>query len=157
MGVAAAGGLGRELGGQGGQDAGLVFGLGGDQAGGAFRLQVQHGPQGGEDVHAVQAQVVGGPAGGQGGGQVPVAGPVYLVHPAAQPGDRLLPGVGGQGPPGRGRAGLVAAGLWSGRVRGEAVGQAGEQGGQRGVMAGLAGVEPGELLAVSGELVQRSR
>ena len=96
---------------------------------------------------------MGFPAGGQGGGQVPVAGPVYLVHPAAQPGERLLPGVGGQGPPGRGRAGLVAAGLRSGRVRGKAVGQAGEQGGQRGVMAGLAGVEPGELLTVSGELV----
>ena len=100
---------------------------------------------------------MGGPAGGQGGGQVPVAGPVDLVDPAAQPGERLLPGVGGQGPPGGRGAGLVAAGLRSGRVRGKAVGQGGELGGQRGVMAGFAGVEPGELLTVSGELVQRSR
>ena len=73
-GVAAAAGLGAELFGQGGQDAGLVFGLGRDQAGAADGLQVQHGPQFGQDVQAVQAQVVGGPAGAEPGGQVPVAG-----------------------------------------------------------------------------------
>ena len=120
-------------------------------------LEVQHGPQGGGDVQGVQAQVVGWPAGAEGGGQVAVAGPVDLVDPGAQPGERLLPVVGAELPPGRGRAGLVAAGSSSGRVRGQAVGQAGEQGGQGGVVAGFAGVEPGELLAVGGELVQRSR
>ena len=44
-GVAAAVGLDAELVGQGGQDAGLVFGLGGDQGGAAGGLQVQHRPQ----------------------------------------------------------------------------------------------------------------
>ena len=55
-------------------------------------LEVQDRPQAGGDVQGVQAQVVGGPAGAEGGGQVAVAGPVDLVHPGAQPGDRLAAG-----------------------------------------------------------------
>jgi len=93
--VAAGVGLGAELGGQGGQDAGLVFGLSGDQAGTAGGLQVQHRPQLGQDVQAVQAQVVGGPAGAQAGGQVSVSGPVDLLDPGPQPGEGFLPVVGG--------------------------------------------------------------
>ena len=65
-GVAAAVGLDAELVGQGGQDAGLVFGLGGDQGGAAGGLQVQHRPQLGCDVQPVQAQVVGWPSRGRG-------------------------------------------------------------------------------------------
>ena len=53
QGVAAAGGFGGQLGGQGGQDAGLVFGLGGQRPRGAFGLEVQDGPQVGQDVEAV--------------------------------------------------------------------------------------------------------
>ena len=42
-----------------------------------------------------------------------------------------------------------------GRVGAGAGGQAGEQAGQGGVVGGFAGVEPGDLLALGGELVQR--
>ncbi len=72
--MAAAAGLGHQLGGQSGQDAGLVFGVGGQQPGGALRLEAEHQPQAGQHVQAVQAQVVRGLAGGEGSGQVPVAG-----------------------------------------------------------------------------------
>lgn len=61
--MAAAVGLDAELVGQGGQEAGLVLGLGGDQPGAAAGLQVQHRPQFGQDVECVQAQVVLIPAG----------------------------------------------------------------------------------------------
>src|SRR5690348_5154786 len=115
--VAAAGGLGVQLGGQGGQDAGLVFGLGGDQAGGASGLEVQHGPQGGGDVQGVQAQVMGGPAGSEGGGEVAVAGAVDLLDPAAELGDGLAAVLAGQGPPGGSKAGLVTGGVFVGLVR----------------------------------------
>ena len=67
-GVAAARCLGHELGGQSGQDTGLVLGLGGQEPGIAPGLEIEHGPQVGEDVEPVQAQVVGGPAGAEGGG-----------------------------------------------------------------------------------------
>ena len=148
------GGFEPELAGEGGQDAGLVFGLGGQQRGGTVRLQVQDGPQLGQDVQAVQAQVVGGPAGAQGGGQVAVAGLVDPLDPAAQPGDGLLAVAGGEFPPGGRRAGLVAAGILTGTGAG---GQAGEQRGQGGVVRGFAGVEPGELLTAGGELVGTGR
>ena len=59
-------------------------------AGVRLGLQVEDGPQLGQDVQAVQAQVVGGPAGAQGGGQVAVAGLVDLLDPGAQPGDGLV-------------------------------------------------------------------
>jgi hypothetical protein len=99
-----------ELIGQGGQDAGLVFGLGRQQPGGAAGLKIQDGPQAAEDVQAVQAQVVALPAGAQGGGQVPVAGPVHLLYPGLQPRDRLLPFGVGELPPCRGRTGTETAG-----------------------------------------------
>ena len=144
-----------QLGGQGGQDAGLVFGLGGQQHVVAAGLEVQHRPQAGGDVQGVQAQVVGGPAGAEGGGQVAVAGPVDLLHPGAQPGDRLLPVIRAELPPARRRVRLVSAGILVGRVGAGAGGQAGEQAGQGGVVGGFAGIEPGDLLALGGELVQR--
>ena len=78
-------GFGRHLLGEGGQDPGLVFGLGGQHGGGAGGLQVEHRPQLGEDVDPVQAQGVLVPARAQDGGELPVAGPVHLLHPAAQP------------------------------------------------------------------------
>ena len=112
--MAAVGGLEPELAGEGGQDAGLVFGLGGQQRGGAAGLEVEGGPQLGQDVQGVQAQVVGGPAGAEGGGQVAVAGLVDLLDPAAEPGDWFLAVVGGEFPPGGRRAGLVAAGILTG-------------------------------------------
>jgi hypothetical protein len=77
--VAAAGGLGHQLGGQARQDAGLVFGLGRQHPRGSFRLQVEHRPQIGQDVRAVQAQVVRGPAGGEGGAGR-VANGINTVH-----------------------------------------------------------------------------
>ena len=113
-------------------------------------LEVEHGPQVGQDVQAVQAQVVGGPAGAEGGGQVAVAGLVDLLDPGAEPGDGLLAVAGGEFPPGGRRAGLVAAGILTG---GGVGGQAGEQGGEGGVVRGFAGVELGELLTAGGELV----
>jgi predicted ATPase len=60
---------------------------------------------------AVQAQVVGGPAWSERGGQVAVAGPVYLLDPGAQPGEVFPPFVGREFPPGRRRAWLVGAGV----------------------------------------------
>ena len=109
--VGAAGGLGHQLGGQGGQDAGLVFGLGRQQAGGAVGLEVQDRPQGGRDVQGVQAQVVGFPAGREGGGQVAVAGAVDLLDPGAEPGQGFGAVGGREPPPRRGRVGLVAVGV----------------------------------------------
>ena len=85
--VAAAVGLDPELVGQGGQDARLVLGLGGQQSGMPVAVDRQHRPQLGCDVQPVQAQVVGGPAGAEAGGQVAVAGPVDLLDPGPQPGD----------------------------------------------------------------------
>ena len=118
-------GLGAELVGQGGQDAGLVFGLGGDQGGAAGGLQVQHRPQLGCDVQPVQAQVVGGPAGAEAGGQVPVAGPVDLLDPGPQPGDGFRPVGGRQLPPRRCWLGAVTVGV---RVGLAGCGELGERG-----------------------------
>jgi hypothetical protein len=172
--VAAAAGLGPQLAGQGGQDAGLVFGLGRYQPGAAAGLQVQRRPQLGQDVEGVQAQVVLLPAGAEAGGQVPVAGPVDLLHPGAQPGDWLPAICGRQLPPRRRRCGTVPAGFgvgWAGcgepgeggRVvlqraadAGGLAGEFGELAGQGGVVLSLAGVEPGELLALRGEPVQQA-
>ena len=169
--MAAAVGLGAELVGQGGQDAGLVFGLGGDQGGAAGGLQVQHRPQLGCDVQPVQAQVVGGPAGAEPVGQVPVAGPVDLLDPGPQPGDRFRTVGGRQLPPRRCWPGAVTVGVRAGLAgRGELgergsvllydaaeggglVGELGQLSADRGVMLSLAGVEPGDLLGVGGELV----
>ena len=78
---------------------------------GPFGLEVQDGPQAGQDVQAVQAQVVGLPAGREGGGEVAVAGAVDLLDPAAQPGDGVVAVGGREFPPGGGRVGLVAAGV----------------------------------------------
>ena len=112
QGVAAAGGFGGQLGGQGGQDAGLVFGLGRQGPRGAFGLEVQDGPQVGQDVQAVQAQVVRAPAGGEGGGQVAVAGAVDLLDPGLEAGDGFGPVGGRELPPRRRRARAVA--VWVG-------------------------------------------
>ena len=111
--MAAAGGFGGQLGGQGGQDAGLVFGLGRQGPRGAFGLEVQDGPQVGEDVQAVQAQVVRAPAGGEGGGQVAVAGAVDLLDPGLEPGDGFGP-VGGREFHHAGAGRVVAVGSASG-------------------------------------------
>ena len=121
--MAAAGRFGHQLGGQGGQDACLVFGLCGQHPRGAFGLEVEHRPQVGQDVQAVEAQVVGGPAGGEGGGQVTVAGAVDLLHPGVQPGDGFAAVGGREFPPRRWRAGTVAV-LVGGRGLGE-LGQGG--------------------------------
>jgi hypothetical protein len=94
------------------------------------------------------------PAGAEGGGQVAVAGPVNLVHPGPQPGDRFLPVLRAELPPARRRVRLVRAGILVGRVGAGAGGQSGEQAGQGGVVGGFAGIEPGDLLALGGELVQ---
>ena len=142
--MAAGGGLGHQLGGQGGQDAGLVFGLGGQQLGGALGLEVEDRPQAGQDVQAVQAQVVGGPAGGDGGGQVAVAGAVDLLDPGVQAGDGLVAFGGGELPPGRGRVRVVAAGV------------GGELGGQVGDLP-VQGLEPGQDGGVVFEACGRCR
>jgi hypothetical protein len=81
---------------------------------------------------------------------VAVTGPVDLVHPGAQPGDRLLPVIWAELPPAWGRVRLVSAGILVGRVGAGAGSQAGEQPGQRGVVGGFAGIEPGDLLALGG-------
>ena len=114
--MTAALGFGLELVGQGGQDAGLVFGLGGQQDRGPQRLQVQDRPQAGRDVQHVQAQVMRLPARAERGGQVAVAGPVDLLDPGAQPGDGFGSCVGREVPPLRRRFGVVAVGV--GAVRG---------------------------------------
>ena len=142
--MAAGGGLGHQLGGEGGQDAGLVFGLGGQQLGGALGLEVEDGPQAGQDVQAVQAQVVGGPAGGDGGGQVAVAGAVDLLDPGVQAGDGFVAFGGGELPPCRGRVGVVAVGV------------GGELGGQVGDLP-VQGLEPGQDGGVVFEACGRCR
>ena len=106
--MAAAPGFGLELAGQGGQDAGLVFGLGRQRPRGAFGLEVEDGPQVGQDVQAVQAQIVRAPARGEGGGQVAVAGPVDLLDPGVEPGDGFGPVGGRELPPRRRRLRVVA-------------------------------------------------
>jgi hypothetical protein len=131
--MGAAGGLGHQLGGQGGQDPGLIFGLGRQQTGGPFGLEVQHRPQGGRDVQGVQAQVVGLPARGQGGGQVAVAGPVDLLDPGAEPGQGFGAAGGREFPPRRGRVGLVAVGFVG--LLGRQAGEFGELGGEGGEVA----------------------
>ena len=83
-GVAAAAGLVGHLLGRGGQQAGLPFALGGEDAGGAARAEVEHGPQLAEPVEEVQAQGVLLPARQQRGGDLPVAGPVDLIDPGAE-------------------------------------------------------------------------
>ena len=118
-------------------------------------LEVEHRPQVGQDVQAVQAQVVRAPAGAEGGGQVPVAGLVDLLHPGVQPGDGFLAVGGRELPPRWRRAGTVSvrvgvggSGLGElgqgGRVLAQGVADAGDQVG-----------ELGELLVVVGELLQR--
>ena len=77
----------------------MVFGLGGQQPGAALVLEVEHRPELGEDVEPVQAQVVGLPAGAEGGGQVAVSGSVDLLNPGAEPGQRFAALVGWELPP----------------------------------------------------------
>ena len=85
------------------------------------------------------------PARTQGVGQVAVAGPVDLLDPGPQPGEGFGAVGGREFPPGRGRVGLVPAGV------GVARGELGDQAGELGELAG----ERGDLLTVVGELVQR--
>jgi len=75
---------------------GLVLGLGGQQAGGALRLEVQGAPQLAGDVERVQAQVVLRPALAEPVGEVAVAGPVDPLGPVGQLRDRGSPLVGGE-------------------------------------------------------------
>ena len=115
-----------ELVGGGGEQPGVPFGLPGQGAGGAPGLEVQDGPQLGQPVQDVQAQRVLVPAVGQAGGEVAVAGPVDLVDPGAQLGDRLVARGAVELPePGR-RGRLVAR-----RARRRRRGDVGEPGGQR--------------------------
>src|SRR6266566_1913180 len=51
------------------------------------------------DVKAVQAQVVGLPAGAEPGREMPEAGPVYLLDEAAEPADLGLARLAGEVPP----------------------------------------------------------
>ena len=144
-------------------------------------LEVEDRPQAGQDVQAVQAQVVGGPAGGDGGGQVAVAGAVDLLDPGVQAGDGFVAFGGRELPPCRGRVGVVAAGVGGelgGQVgdlpvqglepgedggvvfervadAGDQVGELGQPLAEGGEVAGLAGVELGELLVLAGELLER--
>ena len=85
--------------------------------------------------------------GRQGGGEVPVAGPVHLLDPGTQPGDGFCPAVGRELPPFRRRLGVVT--VRAGAVRGSA-GELGEGGC---VLLEHPAV-PGDLLAMGGELVQ---
>src|SRR5258708_3227477 len=58
--------------------------------------------------------------GAEGGGELPVTGPVYLFDPAPELGQRLLAGLAGQLPPRRRRSRLVgrrAVCVIAGRVR----------------------------------------
>ena len=119
--MAAAGGLGHQLGGEGGQDAGLVFGLSRQQPGVTAGLQVEDRPEAGQDVQAVQAQVVGGPAGADRVGQVAVAGAVDLLDPGMQAGDGFVAFGGRELPPRWGWVRVVAA-----EVGGELGGQVGD-------------------------------
>ena len=114
---------------------------------------------------------MGGPAGAEGDGEVPVAGPVDLLHPGLQPGDGFLAFGRRQLPPRRRGFWVVPAGVGVGLAGcgeqgergsmlmqgaadgGGLVGELGQPAGGSGVMLGLAGLEPGEVLGVGGELV----
>ncbi len=89
----------------------MVFGLGGQESGAALVLEVEHRPQLGEDVESVQAQVVRLPARAEGGGQVAVSGPVDLLNPGAEAGQRFAALVGWELPPLRYRVGEVVFGI----------------------------------------------
>jgi hypothetical protein len=102
---------------------------------------------------------------------VPVPGPVDLLDPGPQPGDRLLPPLGGQLPPRRSRFWLITVAVTAGLAgRGEVAqrgsvllnglseggglaGELGQPAAGGGVMIGFAGIEAGELVGVGGELV----
>ena len=102
---------------------------------------------------------------------MPVAGPVDLLDPGPQPGDRFRAVGGRELPPRRCWPGAVTVGVRVGLAGcgepgergsvllddaaegGGLVGELGQPSADRGVMLGLAGVEPGELLGVGGELV----
>ena len=107
-------------------------------------------PQLGEQVEPVQAQRVLFPAWSEGGGELPVAGPVHLGDPAAEPVQRVLAVLAVQLPPPRRRHWPVAVPVLGVRIRvaGRAA-EAGEQFRELGqlpggllVVAGLACVEP---------------
>src|SRR5271170_1585594 len=100
-----------------------------------------------------------------------VAGPVDLLDPGSQPGDRFLPVAVGQLPPGRSGVWLITVGATVGLAGcgevaergsvllnnlsdgGGLVGEIGQPAAGRGVVVGFAGVETGELFGVGGELV----
>ena len=136
-----------ELASQGGQDAGLVFGLGGQQRGGTVRLQVET-----DHSSARMSSRTGtgrrrpsrGP-GGRPGDRSRAGGPARPSRGAG----RWAPAVVGEKfPPGGRRAGLVADGILTrtGRAVRPVSGAVGR------VVRGFAGVEPGALLIAGGEL-----
>ena len=171
-GVAAAVGLGAELVGQGGQDAGLVFGLGGEQAGAAGGLQVQHRPQLGQRCPGRTGTGRGRASRGRGrrpGGRSRAGRPAR-PRPAA---GRWVPA--GRRPSASTRPVPVLGGsrrrprpVWLGAVSWPSAAacscttrpmlaawpvSSASWPLSRGVMVGFAGVEAGELLGVGGELV----
>src|ERR1022692_2817596 len=98
-GVLAAGGVGGHLVGGCGQQAGLPLALGGQDAGGAVRVEVQDGPELAEPVQGVQAQGMVFPAGREDGGELAVAGLVDLADPGAEPVQRGVAFWPGELPP----------------------------------------------------------
>jgi hypothetical protein len=106
-------------------------------------LEVKRRPQLAEDVEAVQAQVVSGPARTQGGGQVAVAGAVDLLDPGLQPDDGFVAVGGREFPPRRGRVWVVTVRV--GAVEGEVGGQVGD--------LPVQGLEPGQDGGIAFELV----
>src|SRR5216684_7387290 len=107
LGVLAAGGFEVHLLGEGGEQAGLPFGLAGEERCASFAGEVEDGPEFHEPVEPVQAQQVLFPAGSEGGGEVPVAGPVDLLDPGTQPHAGFLTVRAAEFPPPRGGHGLV--------------------------------------------------
>lgn len=123
LGVLTTGGFEVHLLRQGRHEPGLPFGLAGQRRDAAFGWQVENGPQLHEPVQPIQAQRMLLPARAERSGEVPVARPVDLLHPGAQPRQCLIPCRSSEFPPARNRHGPVgvilpvtaAAGIGYGR------------------------------------------
>jgi len=128
IGMLAAGGLDVHLLGQGRKEAGLPFGLAGEDGCVSRGAEVEGGPQFHEPVEPVEAERVLFPAGAEGGGQVAIAGPVDLLDPGAEAGKRLFTFITFELPPPGSAGGLarvavppaVAGCRHAGQLRGEA-------------------------------------
>jgi len=128
--MAAASGFGGHQVGQRGEHPGRVFGLPVQQGDRPTALEVENGMQLSCYVKAVQAQVVGLPAGAEPGREMPEAGPVHLLDEAAEPADLGFARLAGQVPPagsgpgqvdprGSDRGLVISAGKMSGLWSGE--------------------------------------